>query len=308
MKSNVTINPVLSITATNYEVGADQYIAKKLFPTLPVSAQAAGFYVFKAENMLNIPALLARAPGAPYSRGSTSLDNDAYNTRDYGREELVDDRERKKYAVAFAAEKAAVIRGMRIVLVNQEVRAQQLATSGAVPTSAPAIAWDQANSDPVGDVNAVREVIRLNSGVIMNTMTITEPIFNVLSEHPKITEKIKYTQRAVITEEMIAAVFRVKDLFVARTVANSANEGQALTPADIWGKDCILAYVDAAADLKSPTFGRIFTWTEEVGAEGVIVESYRDDERRSDVVRVRNDADEKLIAPACGYRLSGAIS
>ena len=69
MKSNVTINPILSITATNYAVGADQYIAKKLFPVLPVAMQAAGYYVFKSENMLNVPALIARAPSTPYSRG-----------------------------------------------------------------------------------------------------------------------------------------------------------------------------------------------------------------------------------------------
>jgi hypothetical protein len=57
-----------------------------------------------------------------------------------------------------------------------------------------------------------------------------------------------------------------------------------------------------------PTFGRIFSWSEEVGADGTIVESYRDDDARSDVVRVRNDADEKLVAAGCGYRLSGVHS
>lgn len=308
MKSNVTINPVLSLTATNYAVGADQYVAKKLFPVLMVAAQAAGYYLFKSENLLNVPALIARAPSAPYSRGRTSLDNDAYNTRDYGHEEAIDDRERKKYRSALDADNAATIRAMRVVLVNQEVRAQGLATGAGVPTSAVGTAWDLPNSDPIGDINAVREVIRLNAGMLPNTWVISEPTFNVLSEHAKVTDKIKYSQRGIITEELLAQVFKIPNLLVARTVANSSNEGQALTPADIWGKDCIISFVDASPDLKAPTFGRIFSWTEEAGADGVMVESYRDDAIRSDVVRVRNDADEKLVAPACGYRLSGAIS
>ncbi len=308
MKSNVTINPVLSLTATQYAVGADQFIAKKLFPMLMVAAQAAGFYVFKSENMLNVPQIIARAPSAPYSRGRTTLDNDSYNTRDYGHEEAIDDRERKKYRSAFDAELAAVTRAMRVVLVNQEVRAQALAVGSGVPTSAVGTAWDQANSDPIGDINAVREVIRLNAGMLPNTWVISEPTFNVLSEHVKVTDKIKYSQKGIITEELLTQVFKIPNLLVARTVANSANEGQALTPADIWGKDCIIGFVDGSPDLKSPTFGRIFSWTEESGSDGVIVESYRDDDIRSDVIRVRNDADEKLVAPACGYRLSGAIT
>lgn len=308
MKSNAVINPVLSLTATQYLAGADQYIATKLFPVLPVGAQAAGYYVFKAENLLNVPKLTARAPSAPFSRGQTVLDDDTYNTRDYGHEEAVDDRERKKYRSGLDADNAAVIRAMRVVLMNQEDRAHNLAIGSGVPTSAIATAWDQVDSDPIGDVNAAREVIRLNAGMLPNTMVISEPTFNVLAEHPKITDKIKYTQRAVITEDMIAAVFRVRTLLVARAVANSSNEGQAVTPADLWGKDCIMAFVDASPDLKTPTFGRIFSWSEMVGPDGVIVTSYRDDDIDSDVHRVRNDADEKLVAPACGYRLSGAIS
>lgn len=307
MKSLAVINPVLSMTATLYMAGQNQYIASRLAPPLPVGQQAAGYYTFKAENMLNIPAIIARAPSAPYSRGRTVLDNATYNTRDYGHEEAVDDRERKKYRAALDADNAAVTRATRVVMVNQEVRVQKLATSGAVPTSAIGTAWNNANADMFGDVNAAREVIRLNAGVMPNVMVISEPTLNVLSEHAKVLDKIKYTQRGIVTEEIIAAAFRVQTLLVARTVANSANEGQALTPADIWGSDVILAYVDPSPDLKSPTFMRIFGWTEENAPDGVVVETLRDDDVRSDIHRVRHDSDEELIAPACGYRLTGAL-
>ena len=186
---------------------------------------------------------------------------------------------------------------MRVILVNQEVRAQALAVRLRCS--------DQRGRHGLGPGELRsdrrrqhgREVIRLNAGTLPNTWVINEPTFNVLSEHAKVTDKIKYSQKGIITEDLLTQVFKIPNLLVARTVANSANEGQALTPADIWGKDCILAYVDASPDLSSPTFGRIFSWTEEAGADGVIVESYRDDDIRSDVIRVRNDADEKLVAP-----------
>lgn len=309
MQSNVTVNPLLSITAAQYAAGANQYIGYKLFPVLSVAEQAAGYFVFKAENMINIPKLIARAPAAPYSRGKFSLDNAVFATRDYGHEEAVDDRERKKYRFAIDADTAAVTRCMRVVLVNQEERVRALACDTTkVANSAVNTQWDAANSDPIGDVKAAREVIRINCGFRPNTMTITEPTFNILAEHPKVLDKIKYTQRAIVTEELLAAVFEVQNLLVARTVANASNEGQPVTPADIWGKICLLSYTDASPDLKVPTFGRVFSWAEEVGADGVIVESYRDDTNRADIHRVRNDADEELVAPGAGYLLTSVIS
>jgi hypothetical protein len=308
MKSNIVINPVLVATATMYAASADQYVAKKLFPVFPAGQQAAGFFKFDAENMLNIPQLLRRAPGTPYSRGRTQASNDTYNTNDYGHEEAVDDRERKKYAVAFDADNAAVRRATRVVLVNQEVRAHALATSNDVPHSNVSVKWDQSTAEPAADVKAAMEVIRINCGMDANTLLLTQPVIKVLEEHPKILDRIKYSQRGVVTIELLAQVFGVDQIIVAKTVANSANEGQVLTPADIWGDDAILAYVDSSPDLGMPTFGRIFSWTQEVGPEGIIVESYREDPTRGDVHRVRNDADEKLVAPAAGYRLGDLLT
>lgn len=308
MKSAITINPVLSVTATMFAASADQYVARQLFPVFPTGMQAAGYYKFDAENMLNIPALIARGPGAPYSRGRIQASQDTYNTRDFGHEEVVDDRERKKYASALDADRAAVLRATRVVLANMENDTRALAVGGTVPTSNVGTKWDQSTADPVGDVNSAREVIRVNTGMMPNVLLLTEPVVNILSEHPKILDKIKYTQRGVVTEEILAAVFRVQKLIVARTVANSANEGQTTTPADLWSDDGILAYVDSSPDLQMPTFGRIFSWTQEVGGEGIVVESYRDDSVRSDVHRVRNDRDIKLVVPAAGYRLGDLLT
>jgi len=308
MKSAITINPVLSVTATMYSASADQYVARQLFPVFPTGLQAAGYYKFDAENMLNVPQLQRRAPGTAYPRGTIQASQDTYNTSDFGYEVPVDDRERKKYASALDADRAAVLRAMRVILTKMEDDVRAVATGAGVPTSNVGIKWDQSTADPVGDVNAAREVIRVNSGVLPNTLLLTEPVLNVLFEHPKILDKIKYSERAIVTEQILANVFRVGRILVARTVANSANEGQTVTPADIWGDDAILCYVDASPDLQMPTFGRIFSWTEEVGAEGTIVESYRDDDVRSDVHRVRNDRDIKIVAPAAGYKLGDLLT
>jgi hypothetical protein len=57
----------------------------------------------------------------------------------------------------------------------------------------------------------------------------------------------------------------------------------------------MLTKISSSMDLTEPCIGRTFLWTEESGG-GHIVESYREEEIRGDVVRVRHDTGEALIA------------
>ena len=53
-------------------------------------------------------------------------------------------------------------------------------------------------------------------------------------------------------------------------------------------------------DLEDPCLGRTFLWTED-SDQLPVVETYRDEKVRSDVVRVRFSNDEKIICSAVGY-------
>jgi|ERR1041384_2764021 hypothetical protein len=308
MTSKVTVNPVLQETAVKFVQNASAFIGRRLFPLFNTRQQSESYYVFDRENMLNVPTNIRRAPSAPYSRSVMKLSDDNYNCREYGHEEPIDDGERDKYASALDADKAATTRATNIIMVNEELRVKALATSNAVPTSAAATKWDAAGGDPIGDIDAIKEIIRKGCGLNANVMSINKDTFNVLKELPAILDKIKYTQRGIVTADLIAAVFGVDTLLVAESVINGAAEGQTITPNDIWGDDVIVAHVESAQDLKAPNFGRTFSWVAQSGPGGVIVESYRQDEIKSDVFRARNFVDEKLVGAECGYRLSDVLS
>ena len=141
-----------------------------------------------------------------------------------------------------------------------------------------------------------------------NTMVISRTVFEVLKQHPQIVEKIKYSQNAILTAQLIAAVFEVEQLLVAGGIENTAQEGQTITADFLWGKSVVLAHVEDTPDLMAPNFGRTFGWTGEVGQDGVLVESYRQDNIRSDVHRARQDVDEKIIGAKAGYHLSAVLS
>jgi len=308
MKSNISRNPVLTYTAARYMRNPAGFVALRLAPLFLTGEQSASYYVFNAENMLNVPTDLRRAPSSGYKRSKMVLSDDTYSCKEYGIEEPVDDRERKKYASALDADTAAVKRAVDIIRINHEIRVRDLANSGSVTSSGVGTKWDAANSTPVKDVKAACQVVRKACGQKPNLMVVNEDTFDVLAEHPTVLEKIKYTQRGVVTAEILAAVFGVREIAVAGQAINTANEGQAQSINDLWADNVILAVTDASADLQALNFIRTFGWIGEVGPDGVLVESYREDPTRSDVHRARQDTDEKLVGAACGYRLNDVLT
>lgn len=310
MKSKAVFNHVLTKVAGEYAVNEAEYAAPALAPVLPVAVQAATFPVWKRENLLNVPDLKARAPGASYPRVDLELDDDTFATKDYGIEVPLDDRQKAIYRSAFDADRGKIQRGTRILMLNKERRVHALATGGGVPSSSPGTKWDAGGADPIGDVDAVREVIHDNCGMDPNTMIIPRDVFNVLKESSVILDKIKYTQRGIVTAEIMAAVFGVGRIVIAGSTQNTANEGQAVSIGKLWGDSVILAYVNAVPDIESPTFARTFAWSGYSGSSNgeVAVSTYRDENGNSTVHKCLHDVDEKLASAACGYHLSSVLS
>jgi len=296
MKSTATANPILTGHAVEFLQNSAEFVGRQLFPVFNSPEQSSDYYVFDKENMLNVPTEIRRAPGSPYRRSLMTLSDDSFATKNYGVEEPVDDSEYDKYASRLNADKAAINRALNIVLINHEIRVHEKATSIS-PTSSPGTKWDAGSSDPIGDINAAREVIHDGCGMDPNTLCIGRDVYNVLCEHPDVLDKIKHTQRGVITADLLAAVFKVDRVLVAGVVRNTAAEGQALSVSKIWGDDVILAHVNSAQDLKVPNFGRTFSWSAAQGSGpgGVAVESYREESVSSNVHRAKQFTDEKLV-------------
>lgn len=309
MKSNATFNHLLSNTSGEFANNRSEFIASILFPFFPSRVQAGIFTKFGRENMLNIPKLKARAPGAPYQRLDLEVGEGKFATRDYGAEIALDDRQKKIYQSGFAADRAKVLRTTRTLLVNKERRARDLINSGAIPNSTPGTKWDAAGADFFGDIDAAKEVIHDNCGIDPNVMTLPREVFNVLKHHDKVLERIKYVQKGVTTADILAELFGVDHLAVAGGVENTANEGQALSISKIWGDNVTLAYVSKDMDLESPTFARTFGWTGNTPATGEFaVKTYREDKANSWVHQLMHDVEENIVAPACAYNLTDVLT
>ena len=102
----------------------------------------------------------------------------------------------------------------------------------------------------------------------------------------------------------------------AGSLANTAESGQDASLSDLWSSTYVLLAKVATGptnDITEPSVGRTFIWNE--GArEEVIAEEYYDSGVRSNILRVRHDTKEALLASydennsvksaiskACGY-------
>lgn len=309
VQSSATANPVLSGILQKYLVNADGFIGGVLAPQFNTGEQAANYYVFDASNMLNVPRLGVRAPGASYPRTSIQLSQDSYTCENRGIEIPVDDTERRKYRSAFEADQAAIRRIRNIIRVNHEVRVKELITGSAAGTSSPAVKWNDyadASSDPIGDVQAAKDAIWAGCGMDPNIMTLPRSVYNALREHPQITEKFKYTAGGIITMAMLEQAFDIR-IRVAKASENSAAEGQTITPETIWGETVVLAVANGVNDLQAPNFLRTFAWSEFTGADGATVETYREDARESDIHRGKQFTDEKVTGVELGYYFTNTL-
>ncbi len=309
MKSNVAFNPALTLTAQKFMQDATAFVGRQLFPLFFTAMQAANYYVFDRENMLNVPTSIRRSPASPYARQVMQLSGDSYSCQNYGVEEPVDDEERAKYGNAVDADNAAVRRGVNTILVNHETRVHDaIVNSSTIPRSAPGTTWDQEGSTPIQDIRAMRESVHSNCGLDANTICFNRAVFNALSDHSQVLDRIKYSERGVVTEDILAAVFGVSRVLVAGGLTNAAAEGLTLNPGTIWDDTVILAHVENVQDLSAPNFGRTFAWRQFTGPDGLQTFTYRQDEIDSDVQRVRQHCDEKLVGPECGYLLTDVLS
>ena len=309
MKSNAHFNHVLSTTAGEYANSRKGFVAGVLFPAFAVGVNAGQYPTFKKENLLNIPRLKARAPGAPYPRINLEIGDGKFATQDYGAEIPLDDRQKKIYKSQLNADRAKVMTGTRALLVNKEIRARDLVQNAAIPNSTPGTKWDQAGADFYGDIDTAKEVIFENCGMDMNTMILPRTVFNSIKHHDTILERIKYTQRGVTTEDILAELFGVQRIVIAGAVENTATEGQPLNIAKIWGNNITLAYVDASMDMESPTFARTFAWTENSPSNGEFaVKTYREDAASSFIHQMMHDVEENIVSEACAYNLTDVLT
>jgi hypothetical protein len=293
------------------------YVASQVLPIVDVLSQAGNFGKIPLEQLLQ-QRKTRRAPGSGYGRGTFTFEPATYATEEHGVEEVVDDREAKMYREYFDAEQISTMRAFSAVLRNAEQRAADMVFNTTTWTGAPLFTsitneWDSNHTTdavPITNVeSAVRKVYE-NSGLWCNALIINRRVFRNLRNLNQIIDRINSegagsaSKASDITADMLARVFDLDYVIVAGTSKNSAVEGQAATPTQIWSDEyAMVCKIATSADMREPCIGRTFHWSDDGSSIGGTVETYREEAVRGEVVRVRHDVDEVILYPEAGHLL-----
>lgn len=316
-------NTHLDVVLSNISVAwpNNGLVGNMLYPMVPVKKQSDKYYVFGREAWAIEPGGDFRAPGTVANEiPGLAVSLDTYFAKEHSLQIAVTDEERENVDSGLAPDRdgtelvtSKIMLAREIAMMTQAQTAANYATNYST-TLAGGTQWsDYVNSDPVGVVKTGRR--KIHSGLFFepNVGIFPYQVMSILEDHPDFIERIKYSERGIITSDIIAAVFGVETIIVPGVGYNSANPGQTASLGYLWGKDVILAYVPPRAGLRIPAFGYEFVWGYQ-GSRPQVVERWREQQRKSDVIRVSRRYDLKMVAldgsskEIAGYLIKAAVA
>lgn len=315
--SLATQRPDLAASFEEFSLEADRqgFIGHRVLPVIDVAMQAGNFGKIPLEELLR-DAETRRAPRSGYNRDDYNFEPATYACEEHGFEQPVDDRLKKMYANYFDAEQIATQRAFDRVLRNAEKRIAALLFNASTFTPQNITnEWDDyANAVPLTDVETAVRAAWTASGLWPNALVINKKVFRNLRNCAQIIDRVKYqgfvdVRAGNITAEALAAAFDLDMVLVAGGSQNSAKQGQAASISQIWSDEyAMVCRVATTNDFEEPCVGRKFHWAGDGSDVDGLVESYRDETKRSDIIRVRHDVDEVLLHTACAKLLDNVTT
>lgn len=271
-------------------------VGERLFPAVPVNNQSDKYYTFGREGWL--PEDDVRAPGAEAREitGAT-VSTDTYYCVEHSLSIAVTDEERKNADSPLSPDRDGTEIVTSKIMLGRERAIQTLVTTsgnyatGHSTTLSGTSQWnDYVNSDPIGNLRTGKRAVHGKIFLEPNVLLVPYNTMSILEDHPDFLERIKYSERAIFSPELLAAILGFGSVIVPGVGINTAPLGQAESLAYLWGNDVLMAYVPARPGMKIPAFGYEFVW------EGQTVDRWRVSSRKADMIRVSRSYDHKMTA------------
>ena len=300
------VNPVL--TNLSFGFANKGFLWDKIAPFAKQDQKSGTYFIYTRDYWFRRMKGAARASAGLYTRIGFGLDSSTYDCQEIGFEVPLDDptvaasqtpEDLQTKAVAF-------LTNVMQIELEKLVAAAAFVTGvwGTTTSLSSTTQWsDFDNSDPIANAKTAKRAILRNTGAEPNTLFVGATAWDKLMEHPLIVEKYKYTQKGVMTPDLVAAVLDVKEIVVGDSIENTAAEktpGTAsFTGADIW-TDNALFLVRNNPGLGVANGAYTFIWDEK-GNVPWAVEDYRDEPIRSTITRIFTHQQVKVVSSQHGY-------
>ena len=315
-RSDIHVNrPLTNMSVATIQDEKD-FIADKVFPIVPVQKQSDLFFVYDKGFWTRSNAT-KRAPGTETAGGGYGVSpSGQYFCHNLGYHQDVTDDDRANADDPLNPDVDATEFVTRQLLLKREQMffQQYLGTGiwqGFLKTGTPADFavntdgsgyWDSSTSNPILDIGELKRAVKSQTGYNPNKLVVTENVFYALCNNPNVVDRIKYTQRGVVSEDLLAALFKVDEVLVAGAVVNSAQENQPNQLNFMARNSFLLVYANPAPALKKPSGGYIFTWTGRYGSGsfGNRIKKFRMEHLDADRIEGEMSVDFGLVSKDLG--------
>ena len=302
-EKDVHVDAVLSGVSIRYT--NDEMIADQVLPVVPVKKESDKYYIYTRNWRLPQS---KRAAGAEANEVEWNVSTSTYTTEEYALKDLIPDRVRDNADNPLDMDVDTTENLTEVIQLGREKRVADIVfASGNYGSQTSALAgasrWDDyAGSDPIGDVRTAKATVHAASGKLPNVMVVGYQVHLKLLDHPDILERIKYSQKGVVTEELLAQLFEVDKYIIGKALYDSSLEGATEDLGYVWGKKVALLYSQPSPGLKKVSFGYQFQ------SRGFRTKKWRVEGREGDFIEAGEIRDEKLVAVSTGYLYTTVIS
>jgi len=297
---------------------ASGFVATDVFPNVPVPNKTNSYYLWDRQDFFRVEAL-ERAPGAPSEGGSIALSTDTYDAKEYAVHYDVYDPIRDNADNELDLDGAAAEYVAQQLLLKREAvffstfMATSTWTGGSggatdqtgvagTPGTNGFKQWNDAASTPIEDVRAQIVAIAEKTGYRPNVLTIGAETWAALVDHPDILDRIKYTQKGVVSMDLFASLLGLDKVVVGWATRNTAEQGATAAYDFFASKSALLTYSAKAPSLMAPSAGYTFAWTKRFGngPDGQRIKKFRIEEREADRIEGQINFAMKVVASELG--------
>lgn len=328
VQSDLHVNVPLTNVSVAWMQDKATFIADKVFPRVPVSKQSDLYWKYTKSDWRRTD-VQKRAPGTESAGAGWKNDTGQYFAEVYAIHKDLDDQTRSNADSYWNLDKDATLFVTNQLLLKRDldwnnayfktgVWGTDYTGVAASPTGNQFLQWNDAASDPIVQFQNLQTGFVLQSGRKANTLVLGADTITQLKNHPDIIDRIKYTQKGVVSTDLLASLFDVEKVLVSyasyTNVAEQA-DGRSQDTAATYSfmsnsKSALLCYTPSSPSLMTPAAGYIFTWNGYMAGNsyGIRMKNFRMEHIAADRIEGEMTYDMKVIAPEMGIYLANAVA
>lgn len=307
--TSAAARPVLTEFAKEYynEEAMSKFIGLRAAPLFRANKRTGEYPIFNRESFKKRVTNQTRAPGAAYNRITGQFGVQTYACAENGLEYPVDDVFLEQYADLFGAEDAATQIIMQQILMGHEARVAAVYSGAGLSNTNVTTAWSTITATAINDFEKGFNKLGDACGCRASDLSIVIPRAD-WQELQKVTEIVNLTKYVwtgsatgtipvSVPPQVVAQALGCKEILIGEGSYDAQEEGYAESNTQFWtaGVIYIALLAGQEAGLRMPSQARTMLWTGD-SPDFPVIETYREEQTRSDIVRGRFQTNEVVTA------------